>query len=102
MEVKITPFFFAYDLGRNLLRKAGMNVIMDDKNQLAVEASEPVPQEVMEKYDQEMDKKTRDNMERFAEFMARMIEKYGRKVLAGIEDDEAPNDTQSGEKTNAE
>lgn len=102
MEVKITPFFFAYDLGRNLLRKAGMNVIMDDKNQLAVEASEPVPQEVMEKYDQEMDKKTRDNMERFAEFMARMIEKYGRKVLAGIEDDEAPNDTQSGEKANAE
>ena len=77
-------------------------VIMDDKNQLAVEASEPVPQEVMEKYDQEMDKKTRDNMERFAEFMARMIEKYGRKVLAGIEDDEAPNDTQSGEKANAE
>jgi hypothetical protein len=36
-----------------------------------------------------MDKKARDNMERFAEFMARMIEKYGRKVLAEIEKEDA-------------
>jgi hypothetical protein len=43
----------------------------------------------MEKYDREMDKKARDNMERFAEFMARMIEKYGRKVLAEIEKEDA-------------
>ena len=36
-----------------------------------------VPEEVVEKYDREMDRRTRQNLERFAEFMARMIEKYG-------------------------
>ena len=41
-----------------------------------------VPEEVVEKYDREMDRRTRQNLERFAEFMARMIEKYGHKVLA--------------------
>ena len=37
-----------------------------------------VPEEVVEKYDREMDKRTRQNLERFAEFMARMIEKSGK------------------------
>lgn len=36
-----------------------------------------VPEEVVEKYDREMVRRTRQNLERFAEFMARMIEKYG-------------------------
>ena len=44
-----------------------------------------VPEEVVEKYDREMDRRTRQKLERFAEFMARMIEKYGHKVLAEIE-----------------
>ena len=35
-----------------------------------------VPEEVVEKYDREMVRRTRQNLERFAEFMARMIEKY--------------------------
>lgn len=48
-----------------------------------------VPKEVVEKYDREMDRRTRQNLERFAEFMARMIEKYGPKVLAEIEREEA-------------
>lgn len=47
-----------------------------------------VSEEVRERYDKEMDRKTRQNMERFAEFMARMIEKYGKKVLAEIEQEE--------------
>ena len=34
-----------------------------------------------------MDKSARLNMERFAEFMARMIQKYGSEVLAEIEED---------------
>lgn len=34
-----------------------------------------------------MDKSARLNMERFAEFMARMIQKYGSEVLADIEED---------------
>lgn len=38
-----------------------------------------VSEEVVEKYDREMDKRTRQNLERFAEFMDRMIEKYGHK-----------------------
>lgn len=41
------------------------------------------------KYDREMDRRTRQNLERFAEFMARMIEKYGHKVLAEMEREEA-------------
>ena len=48
-----------------------------------------VPEEIVEKYDKEMDRRTRQNMERFAEFMARMILKYGRKVLDDIEREEA-------------
>lgn len=32
---------------------------------------------------------TRQNLEHFAEFMARMIEKYGHKVLAEMEREEA-------------
>lgn len=47
-----------------------------------------VPKEVVEKYDKEMDRKTKQNLERFAEFMARMIEKYGHKVLAELEREE--------------
>lgn len=43
-----------------------------------------VPEDVVEKYDREMDRRTRQNLERFAEFMARMIEKYGHKVLATV------------------
>ena len=35
-----------------------------------------------------MDKHARDCLEWYAEFMARMIEKYGRKVLAKIEEEE--------------
>lgn len=34
-----------------------------------------VSEEVVEKYDREMDRRTRQNLERFAKFMARMIEK---------------------------
>ena len=48
-----------------------------------------VPEEVVEKYDKEMDRRTRQNLERFAEFMARMIEKYGHKVLSEIQREEA-------------
>lgn len=48
-----------------------------------------VPEEVVEKCDREMDRRTRQNLERFAEFMARMIEKYGPKVLAEMEKEEA-------------
>ena len=48
-----------------------------------------VPEEVVEKYDREMDRRTRQNLERFAEFMARMIEKYGHKVLSEIQREEA-------------
>lgn len=47
-----------------------------------------VSEEVVEKYDKEMDRRTRQNLERFAEFMARMIEKYGHKVLAELEREE--------------
>lgn len=47
-----------------------------------------IPEEVVEKYDKEMDRRTRQNLERFAEFMARMIEKYGHKVLAEMEKEE--------------
>lgn len=48
-----------------------------------------VLEEVVEKHDREMDRRTRQNLERFAEFMARMIEKYGPKVLAEMEKEEA-------------
>ena len=48
-----------------------------------------VSEEIVQKYDKEMDRRTRQNLERFAEFMARMIEKYGHKVLAEIEREEA-------------
>lgn len=48
-----------------------------------------VPEEVVEKYDREMDRRTRQKLKRFAEFMARMIEKYGHKVLVEIEREEA-------------
>lgn len=47
-----------------------------------------VPEEIVGKYDREMDRRTRQNLERFAEFMARMIEKYGHKVLAEMEKEE--------------
>ena len=47
-----------------------------------------VSEEIQEKYEREMDKPARDCLERYAEFMARMIEKYGRKVLAKIEEEE--------------
>lgn len=48
-----------------------------------------VLEEVVEKHDREMDRRTRQNLERFAEFMARMIEKYGPKVLEEMEKEEA-------------
>ncbi len=38
-----------------------------------------------------MDKTAKLNMERCAEFMARMIQKYGAEVLAEIEAEEAEN-----------
>ena len=41
-----------------------------------------------------MDRRTRQNLERFAEFMARMIEKYGHKVLAEMEREEAEKEIQ--------
>jgi len=41
-----------------------------------------------------MDKTAKLNMERCAEFMARMIEKYGKEVLAEIEAEEAENANQ--------
>lgn len=47
-----------------------------------------VSEEIKEKYDREMDPRSRACLERYAEFMARMIEKYGRKVLAKIEEEE--------------
>lgn len=48
-----------------------------------------IPEEVVETYDRGMDRRTRQNLERFAEFMARMIEKYGHKVLEEIEREES-------------
>lgn len=48
-----------------------------------------VSEDVVERYDKEMDRRTRQNLERFAEFMARMIEKYGHKVLEEMEREEA-------------
>ena len=41
-----------------------------------------------------MDKTAKLNMERCAEFMARMIQKYGAEVLAEIEAEEAENANQ--------
>ena len=46
-------------------------------------------EEVVEKYDRRMDRRTRQNLKRFAEFMPRMIEKYGHKVLTEMEREEA-------------
>lgn len=74
-EVKIHTISFACDIGGNLSLCFG-GVVM-------------VPEEVVGKYDREMDRRTRKNLERFAEFMARMIEKYGHKVLAELESEEA-------------
>ena len=48
-----------------------------------------VSEEVVEKYDKEMVRRSRLNLVRFAEFMARMIEKYGHKVLAEMEREDA-------------
>lgn len=48
-----------------------------------------VSEDIVERYDKEMDRRTRQNLERFAEFMAKMIEKYGHKVLAEMEREEA-------------
>ncbi|MDD3169488.1 MAG: hypothetical protein PHC91_08535 [Eubacteriales bacterium] len=42
----------------------------------------------------ELDEKTRYNMEKFASFMARMIEKYGKQVLAEIEAEEKAKESQ--------
>ena len=74
-EVNIHHDFFACDIGGNPSLCFG-GVIM-------------VSEEVVEKYEREMDRSTRQNLERFAEFMARMIEKYGHKVLAEMEREEA-------------
>ena len=75
LEVKNWSIFIACDIGGN--------------SSLCYGGAIMVPIEVIQRYDREMDKKTRMNMERFAEFMARMIEKYGKKVLAEIEKEEA-------------
>lgn len=40
-----------------------------------------------------LDKTTRLNMERCAEFMARMVQKYGKSVLAEIEAKESEKST---------
>ena len=74
-EVKIYIISFACDIGGNPSLCFGGAIM--------------VPEEVVEKYDREMDRRTRQNLERFAEFMARMIEKYGHKVLAEMEKEEA-------------
>lgn len=50
-----------------------------------------IPQEIMEKYDVEMDRQTKQNLDCFAEFMVRMIEKYGDKVLEEIHKREHEN-----------
>ena len=42
----------------------------------------------LEKYESKMSRKERQAMERFANFMAEMILKYGPKVLAEIEAEE--------------
>jgi len=44
-----------------------------------------------------MDRDAKLNMERCAEFMARMIEKYGKEVLAEIEAEKAGNAKQAKE-----
>ena len=75
-EVKIYIISFACD-------------IEGDNSLLYVGGAIMVPEEVVEKYDKEMDRRMRQNLERFAEFMARMIEKYGHKVLAEMEREEA-------------
>ena len=46
-----------------------------------------------------MDKTARLNMERCAEFMARMILKYGPEVLAEIEAEEAEKDSREENKS---
>ncbi len=39
-----------------------------------------------------LDSISRANMERFADFMARMIEKYGKEILSEIEEDISENE----------
>ena len=68
---------------------------VDDENEKKVNAAnendDNQEESLEEKYDREMDRRTRQNLERFAEFMARMIEKYGHKVLAEMERKEVLN-----------
>lgn len=83
-KVKKQTFSFACDIGGNPSLCFGGAVM--------------IPIEIIERYDREMDRKTRQNMERFAEFMARMIEKYGKKVLAEIEKEEAEQQKEQEEE----
>lgn len=46
----------------------------------------------MERKELILDNNSKANMERFADFMARMIEKYGRDILNEIEEDISEND----------
>lgn len=48
-------------------------------------------------FETEMDRQTRENMIRFARFMARMIEKYGKEVLEELTAEENSGSLQTGE-----
>ena len=48
-------------------------------------------------FETEMDRQTRENMIRFARFMARMIEKYGKEVLEELTAEENSGSLQAGE-----
>ncbi|MCD8155082.1 MAG: hypothetical protein LUF78_10465 [Clostridiales bacterium] len=48
-------------------------------------------------FETEMDRQTRENMIRFARFMARMIEKYGKEVLEELAAEENSGSLQAGE-----
>lgn len=48
-------------------------------------------------FETELDRQTRENMIRFARFMARMIEKYGKEVLEELTAEENSGSLQTGE-----
>lgn len=49
-------------------------------------------------FESELDRQTRENMIRFARFMARMIEKYGKEVLEELAAEESGGNCHAGEE----
>ena len=62
------------------------NFIKDEESEDAI--MQEKEKNELEKYESKMSRKERQAMERFANFMAEMILKYGPKVLAEIEAEE--------------